>query len=145
MASLIMLSNDISLRNTKTSVCLMLSTSHQLSCIDLHHDDVMKWKHFPRYWPFVWGIHRPPVNFPHKSQWRGVLMFSLIFAWMNGREAGDLRRHRAHYGVTVMIIFCFIFPSFFFLAAFHRHIFPFISPLCSSLIMVISFYYFFQT
>ena len=25
------------------------------------HDDVMKWKHFPRYWPFVRGIHRSPV------------------------------------------------------------------------------------
>ena len=23
------------------------------------HDDVIKWKHFPRYWPFVRGIHRP--------------------------------------------------------------------------------------
>ena len=23
--------------------------------------DVIKWKHFPRYWPFVRGIHRPPV------------------------------------------------------------------------------------
>ena len=22
------------------------------------HDDVMKWKHFPRYWPFVRGISR---------------------------------------------------------------------------------------
>ena len=22
------------------------------------HDDVIKWKHFPHYWPFVWGIHR---------------------------------------------------------------------------------------
>ena len=30
------------------------------------HDDVIKWKHFPRYWPFVWGIHRSPVNSPHK-------------------------------------------------------------------------------
>ena len=28
------------------------------------HDDVMKWKHFPRYWPFVRGIHRSPVNSP---------------------------------------------------------------------------------
>ena len=28
------------------------------------HDDVIKWKHFPRYWPFVRGIHRSPVNFP---------------------------------------------------------------------------------
>ena len=28
------------------------------------HDDVIKWKHFPRYWPFVRGIHRSPVNSP---------------------------------------------------------------------------------
>ena len=70
------------------------------------HDDVIKWKHFPRYWPFVRGIHRSPVNSPHKGQWRGALMFSLICVWINGwvnnREAGDLRRYRAHYNVTVM-------------------------------------------
>ena len=24
----------------------------------IFHDDVIKWKHFPRYWPFVRGIHR---------------------------------------------------------------------------------------
>ena len=69
-----------------------------------YHDDVIKWKHFPRYWPFVWGIHRSPVNSPHKGQWRWALMFSLICVWINGwvnnREAGDLRR--THYGVTVM-------------------------------------------
>ena len=70
------------------------------------HDDVIKWKHFPRYWPFVRGIHRSPVNSPHKGHWRGALMFSLIYVWINGwvnnREAGDLRRYRAHYDVTVM-------------------------------------------
>ena len=69
-------------------------------------DDVIKRKHFPRYWSFVRGIHRSPVNSPHKGQWRGVLMFSLICAWTNGwvnnRDAGDLRRHRAHYDVFVM-------------------------------------------
>ena len=48
-----------------------------------NHDDVIKWKHFPRYWPFVRGIHRSPVNSPHKDQWRGSLMFSLICAWIN--------------------------------------------------------------
>ena len=57
-------------------------------------------------WPFVLGIRRSPVNYPHKSQWCGALMFSFICAWMNGwvnnREAGCLRRHRAHYDVTVM-------------------------------------------
>ena len=31
------------------------------------HDDVIKWKHFPRYRPFVWGIHRSPVNSRHKG------------------------------------------------------------------------------
>ena len=47
-----------------------------------------------------------PVNSPHKGQWRGALMFSLICVWINGwvnyREAGDLRRYRAHYDVIVM-------------------------------------------
>ena len=28
------------------------------------HDDVIKWKHFPRYWPFVKEIHRSPANSP---------------------------------------------------------------------------------
>ena len=72
----------------------------------LSHDDVIKWKPFPRYWPFVRGIHRWPVNSPHNGQWRGALMFSLICAWkkvwVNNREAGDSRRHRADYDVIVM-------------------------------------------
>ena len=72
----------------------------------LNNDDVIKWKHFPRYWPFVRGIHRSPVNSPHKGQWRGALMFSLICIWINdwvnNGEAGNLRRYRAHYDVTVM-------------------------------------------
>ena len=71
------------------------------------HDDVIKWKHFPRYWPFVREIHRSPVNFPHKGQWRGALMFALIYVWINGwvnnREAGDLRRNHTHYDVMVMV------------------------------------------
>ena len=72
----------------------------------LYHDNVIKWKHFPRYCPFVRGIHRLPVDSPHKGQWRRALMFSLICAWTNGwvnnRDAGDLKRHRAHYDVNVM-------------------------------------------
>ena len=27
------------------------------------HDDVIKWKHFPRYWSCVRGIHRSPGDF----------------------------------------------------------------------------------
>ena len=49
-------------------------------CAHLMHDDVIKWKHFPRSWPFVRGIPRSPVNSPHKGQSRGALMFSLICA-----------------------------------------------------------------
>ena len=69
-------------------------------------DDVIEWKHFPRYWPYVWGIHRSPVNSAHKCQWRGALVFSLICTWkniwVNSREAGDLWRHRGHHDVVVM-------------------------------------------
>ena len=49
----------------------------------LCHDDVIKWKHFLRYWPFVHGIHRSLVKSPHKGQWCGALMFSLICTWIN--------------------------------------------------------------
>ena len=75
------------------------------TCIT-RHDDVIKWKHFSRYWPFLRGIHRSSVNSPHKGQWCGVVMFSLTCAWINvcvdNGEAGDLRRQPAHYDVTVM-------------------------------------------
>ena len=73
------------------------------------HDDVIKWKHFRRNWPFVRGSHRPPVNSPHKGHWRWALILALICVWINGwannREAGDLRRYRAHSDVTVMVNF----------------------------------------
>ena len=56
--------------------------------------------------PLWRGFHRSPVDSPLKGQWRGALVFSLIYAWTNGwannRDAGDLRRHHAHYDVTVM-------------------------------------------
>ena len=71
--------------------CGKCATNHQQTCCLVHyyihpwllnplHDDVIKWKHFPRYWPFVREIHRSPVNSSHKGQWRGALMFSLICA-----------------------------------------------------------------
>ena len=73
-----------------------------------YHDDVIKWKLFPLYWPFVRGIHRSSVNSPHRGQGRGALLFSLIYAWINGwvnnREAGDLRRLGAYYDVTLMTL-----------------------------------------
>ena len=78
------------------------------------HDDIIKWKHFPRNWPFVRGIHRSSVNVPHKGQWREALMFSLtcvsINDWVNNREARDLRRNRTHYDVIVMAMTQSEFP-----------------------------------
>ena len=88
----------------KLCPCVIL-TSHRTDLASIH-DDIIKWKHFPRYWPFVRGIHRSPVNSPHKGQWRRALMFPLICMWINGwvnnGEAGDVRRHLVHYDVTVM-------------------------------------------
>ena len=72
-----------------------------------NHDDVIKWKIF-RVTGHLCGQLTGHRWIPRtKGQWRGALMFSLIFAWINGwvnnREAGDLRRFRAHYDVTVML------------------------------------------
>ena len=49
--------------------CLPVSQQQQ------HHGDVIKWKHFPQYLPFVRGIYWSPVTSPHKSQWRRALCF----------------------------------------------------------------------
>ena len=76
--------NSIFRRRSKiTGLCakivfhLMTSSCY----FSISHDDVIKWKHCPRYWPFVRGIPRS----------------------VNNGEAGDLRRHRAHYDINVMI------------------------------------------
>ena len=55
-------------------VCYELGTivrnhvSRHWCILAITHDDVIKWKHFPRYWPFVRGIHRSPMKSPHKGQ-----------------------------------------------------------------------------
>ena len=45
-------------------------------------------------------------DIPLKGQWRGALMFSLIYAWthgwVNNPDAAEMRRHRAHYDVSWM-------------------------------------------
>ena len=102
---LLLTSDDVSI---KYHIPQMHSCCMDFSRIFKTHDDVIKWKHFPRYWPFVRGIHWSPVNSPHNGQWRGALMLSLICArindWVNNGEAGDLRRTCAHYDVIVMIL-----------------------------------------
>ena len=74
--------------------------------LSIPHDVVMKWKIFPRYWPFVQGIHQSPVNSPQKGTvTRGLMFFMLVRAnsEINRRVAGDLRRHGAHSNVIVMM------------------------------------------
>ena len=79
-------------------------------CLAYTNSRVSWWRHqmetFSALLTICAGNSPVPVNSPHKGQWRGALVFSLICVWINGwvnnREAGDLRRYRAHYDVTVM-------------------------------------------
>ena len=91
--------------NFQVKTDLFAREVYQVSTLPFH-DAFIKWKYFPRYWTFVWGIHQSPVNSPHKDERIGALMLYLICAWTNGwvnnRNACDLRRHRTHYDVTVM-------------------------------------------
>ena len=87
---------------------LTLKSIEQVECIAVRkHNDVIKRKHIPRYWQFVRGINRSPVNSPHKGQWHGALVFSLICG-LNKRLSIQswgwyLRRHRSHYDVIIML------------------------------------------
>ena len=72
------------------------------------HDDIIKWKHFTRYWPFCAGNSLVTGEFPSQRPVTRSFDFSLIYAWINGwvnyRKAGDLRLYRAHYDVTVLYV-----------------------------------------
>ena len=58
--------------------CIIEGSQYSMICL-ISHDDVIKWKHFPRYWPFVRGIHRSSVNSPHKRPvtWTFDVFFDL--------------------------------------------------------------------
>ena len=81
-------------------------TPDVLPCI--HIAGSARWRH--QMEPFnalLWGIHRWPVNSPRKGPATLSFKFSLICSWINdwvnNRESRDLRHHRAHYDVIVMI------------------------------------------
>ena len=68
---------------------------------------VITWKHFSRYWPFVreftghrWSPRTKPV-----ARSFNVLICAWKNGWVNNCKAGDLRRRRVHYDVTVMLIY----------------------------------------
>ena len=35
----------------------LINYDQDLASFAMNHDDVIRWKHFPRFWPFVRGIH----------------------------------------------------------------------------------------
>ena len=85
----------------------MESISSQLKC----HNDVIKWTDFTRWWSFVKGIHRSPVDPPHiEASDAGLWCFLwsapelTVELWANNRNARDFIRHRAHYDVTARLI-----------------------------------------
>ena len=55
-------------------------------------DDVIKWKHFPRYWPFVRGIDRSPVGSPHKRP--VARSFDVIYDLHLKKRLSDQSRRR---------------------------------------------------
>ena len=101
---------------------LFLLHSSGAKYVLLFQDDVIRCKHFPCYWPFKWGINRSIVDSPHKGQWCGALMFSVMPAWpkewTNNRDASDLRRHHGRCDVTVMqwfgiVLICMTLIAYF--------------------------------
>ena len=78
-------------------------TSHKK---EKNYDDVIQWKHFPRYWQFC-GEFTGPRWIPRTKasdaeRWCFLWSAPWINDWANNRESGDLRRHRANYDVIVM-------------------------------------------
>ena len=83
--------------------CSCVNPQHMIStwsplCLQMSEHHNIKWKQSSHYWPFVQGIHWPPVNSLHKGLWCVSLMFSLIYtwtnSWANNWDASDLRHHR---------------------------------------------------
>ena len=81
-----------------------ISFSRHVRDLHTNHDDVIKWKHFPRYWPFVRGIHRSPVNSPHRPVTRNFdaffdlhpnkLLSKQSWGWWLEKPSRSLQRHR---------------------------------------------------
>ena len=63
-----------------------------------NHDDVIKWKH---YYAGHWWI--PLIKGSDSELWY-FLLFVPEKGWVNIRNLVGLRRHRARYGVTEVIV-----------------------------------------
>ena len=95
------------------SVMLALLSCQQYRNFKMYYeicftDDDIKWKHFPRYWPFVRGKFTDPRWIPctkasDTELWCFFFICVWISDWVNNGKAGDLTRYRAPYDVIVMI------------------------------------------
>ena len=93
--------------NNRTIVTLYFRDWYHRNALHfkIHHDDVIKWRHFPRNWPFVREITGPrwiPRTKASDAELWCFFICAWINRWVNNGEAGDLRRYRAHYDVIVM-------------------------------------------
>ena len=68
------------------------------------HGGVIKWKYFPRYWVFVRELHRLILltKASDAELWCFPWSTPEQNGWANNQDAGDLKRHRAHYDIIVM-------------------------------------------
>ena len=62
----------------KPSIWWTCGTRQAVGTWYTEHDDVMVWKHFPSYWPFVRGFHRSPMDSPHN--WSATQSSDVLFA-----------------------------------------------------------------
>ena len=88
-----------------TAICF----SYDRDCIATNEFKLIAWwrLQMETFSALLCAGNSPVSNELHKGQWRGALMFSLIYVrtngWINNRDGGDLRRHCHLYNVTVML------------------------------------------
>ena len=83
---------------TKKDMVVIIHTCHHT--IDHRNDSPSWWRHQIETFSALLAISQKPVTRSFD------VFFNLRLNeryWENNREAGDLRRHRAHYDVTVML------------------------------------------
>ena len=87
--------------------CFGVPTHHPRGCSSAIHDESLTWKTFRVTGPLC-GEFTDHRRIP-RSKASGVELWCFLWSalwinsWENNREAGDLRRHRAHYDVIVIL------------------------------------------
>ena len=84
-----------------------LHTPQQWQTCNTNHGDVIKWKHFPCYWPSVRGVHWSLVKRASDAElwcflWSAPEQTIEQNSWANNRDTSDLWCYWTHHDVTVM-------------------------------------------